>query len=111
MLNIGPALTTPLGFMEKKEVGVVVPMPTLPPKLPPTVAKYADDVAVSAPPKNPVPLTRLLPCTANFDVGVVVPTPVLPADVAKSVVVVEVRAETVKVGYSVMPVVDQLPTP
>lgn len=93
MLNTDPPATTPFGFIEKNEVGVVVPTPTLPPVLPPMVANNTVEDAVRVLPKNDVPLTKLLPCTLKSRPGVVVPTPTLPPAVANTAVEVAVRVD------------------
>ena len=53
---------------DKTAEGEVEAMPTLPP----TVAKYTEEVAVRVPPKYPLPFTW------KSDVGFVVPMPTLP---------------------------------
>ena len=73
--NSGPA-PTPFGLTLRSAQGDDDAMPTDPPP----VAKNALEVAVSVPPKNPVPRTYSLPCVARLAEGEVVPRPNFPAE-------------------------------
>ena len=55
------------------------------------------DVAVIAPPKNPVPLTYEFPCTANRAEGLVVPMPTKPVFVRRYISA-PAAFEAVKIG-------------